>query len=116
MADLPEERLDVSTALTNVGVDYSGTFLVKMGRRNKKRWCCLFKFLTVRAVHIDELPKLDTDSCPNAINQFIARKGKPSTIISDNGTNFVGVEQEFVEYVAAWNNLIEEHLIQRGIR
>ena len=49
-------------------------------------------------MHIEVVPNLDTDSCLNAIMRFIARRGKPNTIISDNGTNF------------------EEHLIQRGIR
>ena len=117
MAGLPEERLDASTAFTNVGVDYFGPFIVKIGRRNEKRWCCLFTCLTMRAVHIEVVPKLDTDSCLNAIMRFIARRGKPNTIISDNGTNFVGAEREFTEYVAAWNKEgIEEHLIQRGIR
>ena len=58
MADLPE-RLDASTDFTNVGVDYFGPFTVKIGRRNKKRWCCLFTCLTVRAVHIEVVPKLD---------------------------------------------------------
>ena len=117
MADLPEERLDASTAFTNVGVDYFGPFTVKIGRRNEKRWCFLFTCLTVRAVHIEVVPNLDTDSCLNAIMRFIARRGKPSTIISDNGTNFVGAEREFAEYVAAWNKEgIEEHLIQQGIR
>ena len=117
MADLPEERLDASTAFTNVGVDYFGPFIVKIGRRNEKRWCCLFTCLTMRAVHIEVVPKLDTDSCLNAIMRFIARRGKPNTIISDNGTNFVGAEREFAEYVAEWNKEgIEEHLIQRGIR
>ena len=68
-------------------------------------------------MHIEVVPKLDTDSCLNAIMRFIARRGKPNTIISDNGTNFVGAEREFAEYVAAWNKEgIEEHLIQRGIR
>ena len=103
MADLPEERLDASTAFTNVGIDYFGPFLVKIGDRNEKRWCCLFTCLTMRAVHIEVVPKLDTDSCLNAIMRFIARRGKPNTIISDNGTNFVGAEKEFAEYVAAWN-------------
>ena len=117
MADLPEERLDTSTAFTNVGVDNFGPFIVKLGRRNEKRWCCLFTCLTMRAVHIEVVPKLDTDSCLNAIMRFIARRGKPNTIISDNGTNFVGAEREFAEYVAAWNKEgIEKHLIQRGIR
>ena len=117
MADLPEERLDASTAFTNVGVDYFGPFIVKIGRRNEKRRCCLFTCLTMRAVHIEVVTKLDTDSCLNAIMRFTARRGKPITNISDNGTNFVGAESEFAEYVAAWNKEgIEEHLVQRGIR
>ena len=36
MADLPEERLDASMDFTNVGVDYYGPFIVKMGQRNEK--------------------------------------------------------------------------------
>ena len=117
MADLPEERLDASTAFTNVGIDYFGPFIVKIGLRNEKRWCCLFTCLTMRAVHIEVLPKLDTDSCLNAIMWFISRKGKPNTIINNNGTNFVGAEKKFSEYDAAWNKEgIKKHLIQRGIR
>ena len=117
MAGLPEELLDASTAFTNIGVEYFGPFIVKVGRRNEKRWCCLFTCLTMRAVHIEVVPKLDTDSCLNAIMRFIARRGKPNTIISDNGTNFVGAEREFAEYVEEWNKEgIEEHLIQRGIK
>ena len=117
MAHLPEERLDASTAFTNVRVDYFGPFIVKIGRRNEKRWCCLFTCLTMRAVHIKVVPKLDTDSCLNATMRFIARRIKPITIISDNGTAFVRAEREFAKYVAAWNKEgIEEHLIQRGIR
>ena len=117
MADLPDERLDTSTAFTNVGVYFFGSFNWTIGRRNEKRWCCLFTCLTMRVVHIEVVPKLDTDSCFNAVMRFIVRRGKPSTIISDNGTNFVGAEREFEEYVAMWNKEgIEEHLIQRGIR
>ena len=103
MSDQPEERLVASTAFTNVGVDYFGPFIVKIRRRNEKRWCCLFTCLTMRAVHIEVVPTLDTDSCLNVIKRFFARIGKPSTIISDNGTNIVGAEREFAEYVAAWN-------------
>ena len=89
MAEQPAERFDASTAFANFGVDYFGPFTVKIGQRNEKRWCCLFTCLTVRAVHIDIVPKLDTDSCLNAIMRFIARRGKPIKMISDNGTNFV---------------------------
>ena len=117
IAELPTEKLVASSAFANVGVDYFGPFTVKIGRRNEKRWCCLFKCLTVRAVHIEIVPKLETDSCLNAIMRFIARRSKPIKMIIDNGTNFVGADREFKEYVAAWNKeRIEEHLVQQGIR
>ncbi|XP_075263627.1 uncharacterized protein LOC142355301, partial [Convolutriloba macropyga] len=117
MAELPTERLDASTAFANIGVDYFGPFTVKIGRRNEKRWCCLFTCLIERAVHIEIVPKLDTNSCVNAIMRFIARRGKPIKMISDNVTNFIGVDREFKEYGAAWSKKrIEEHLVQQGIR
>ena len=117
MADLPEERLVASTVFANVGVDYFGPFTVRIGRRNEKRWCCLLTSLTVRAVHIEIVSKLDTDCCLNAIMRFIARRGKPVKVISDNGTNFVGAEKELAKCIAAWNKRqIDEHLIQQDIR
>ena len=117
MADLPEERLVASTVFSNVGVHYFGTFTVKIDRKNEKRWCCLFTCLTVRAVQIEIVPKLDTDYCLNAIMRFLARRGKPVKMISDNGTNLIGAEKELAEYIAAWNRVqIEEHLIQQEIR
>ena len=117
IADLPDEQLVTSTVFSNVGVEYFGPFTVKIGRRNEKRWCCLVTCLTVRAVHIEIVPKLDTDSCLNAIMRLIARRGKLVKMISDNGSNFVGAEKELAEYIPAWTNeQIEEHLIEQGIR
>ena len=101
MADLPEERLVASRVFANVGVEYFGPLTVKIGRRNQKRWCCLFTCLIVRAVYTEIVLKLDTNCCPNAIMRFIARRGKPVKMISDNGTNFVGAEKELAEYIAA---------------
>ena len=57
----------------------------------------------MKAVHIEVIPKLETDSCLNALMRLIARRGKLSTIVSGNGTTFVAAEREFAEYVAASN-------------
>ena len=49
--------------------------------------------------------------------RFIARRGKPIKMISDNGTNFVGADREFKAYVAAWSKKrIAEHLVQQGVK
>ena len=117
MADQPEEQSVAPTVFSNVGVEYIGLFTVKIGRRNEKRWCCLFTILTVRAVNIEIVPKPNTDNCLNAIKQFIARRSKPVKMISDNGTNFVGDEKELEEYIAEWNKeQIIKNPVQQGIR
>ena len=55
--------------------------------------------LTTRAVHIEVAQSLDTESCLAAVTRFIARRGYPSTIISDNGTNSVGAANELIAFV-----------------
>ena len=95
MADLPRERLDEHVfPFTHTGVDYFGNFEVKLLQRTTKRWCCLFICLTTRAVYIEVAQSLDTESCLATVTRFIARRGYPSTIISDNGTNFVGAAND----------------------
>ena len=89
MADLPKERLEERVLpFAKTGVDYFGSFEVRFMRKSMKRWCCLFTCLTTRAVHIEVVPSMD--ACLAAITKFIARRGKPNVILSDNGTNFVG--------------------------
>ena len=77
------ERLDALTPFAYIRVDYFGPFTVKFGHRNEKGRCFLFSSLTVRAADVEIVPKVDLDSCLNAIMRFIARRGKPVTIISD---------------------------------
>ena len=71
---MPKERLGASTALTNVVVDYLDFSTVKIGQRNKKRCCCLFKCLSMRAVHMEVVLKMDTDSCLNISMRFFVHE------------------------------------------
>ena len=50
------------------------------------------------------------------VQRFISRHGTPEQILSDNGTNFVGGEQELREAIENWNQChINDNLRQRGI-
>ena len=90
--------------------------LVKLLKRTIKRLCYLFTCLTTRAKHIEVVRSLDTVSRLVAINRFISRRGKPATIISDIGTQFVGSAKELKEYINSWNkDQITSDLAQKNI-
>jgi hypothetical protein len=118
MADLPKERVTPhEPPFTWVGVDYFGPFIVKRGRSEVKRYGCIFTCLAIRAVHIEVSHTLDTDSFINALERFIARRGEPKEIRSDNGTNFVGARTELRKAIQHWNqDRIHEHLLKQDIK
>lgn len=95
MSLLPKARLSPFTRpFSYVGIDYFGPLYVKVARHQEKRWGVLITCLTIRAIHIEVVHDMTTDSCIMAIQNFIARRGTPIEIYCDNGTNFRGAETE----------------------
>ncbi|XP_053686396.1 uncharacterized protein LOC128735940 [Sabethes cyaneus] len=107
MAPLPVQRVTPRLRpFSSVGVDYLGPVEVSVGRRCEKRWVALFTCLVVRAVHLEVVHSLTTQSCQMAIRRFMTDRGVPDEIFSDNGTNFKGAKNEWekmqrVEYECA---------------
>jgi len=96
MGDLPGFRVNSQLRpFHHTGLDYFCPMIIKIGRRNEKRWCALFTCMTTRAVHLELASSLSTDSTILAIQRFTSRRGVPSHIYSDNGTNFQGASNEF---------------------
>ncbi|XP_062712140.1 uncharacterized protein LOC134289735 [Aedes albopictus] len=95
MSQLPRSRVTPFVRpFTFVGIDYFGPYLVKIGRSTVKRWVAIFTCLTVRAIHMEVVHSLSTDSCKKAVRRFIARRGAPQEVYTDNGTNFIGASRE----------------------
>ncbi|XP_039516158.1 uncharacterized protein LOC120470642, partial [Pimephales promelas] len=116
MADLPLARLRLmKPPFFSTGTDCFGPFMVKIGRRNEKRWGILFKCLTTRAVYIDVLTSLDQDSFLMALRRFISRRGKPAELLSDQGTNFRGGEREIHESFKALHPTLQAELAKHQI-
>lgn len=68
-------------------------------------------------MHIEVASNLDTDSFIHALRRFVARRGQPKEIRSDNGTNFVGGERELRELIKLWNQeKISQFLSQMDVK
>ena len=116
MSDLPVERLGYKQSPFNhTDVNYFGPLYVPVRRSTEKRWGSLFTCLTTRAVHLEIVPSLDTSSFVLGIERFIARRGTPSTIWSDNGTNFVGAENELLICIKSWNGMVPTIFAHKGV-
>lgn len=103
MAPLPQIRLQMTTKpFANCAVDFGGPYLTMQGRGRPraKRYLCLFMCLQTHCCHLEMATSLETDAFLNAIVRMTARKGWPTKMLSDNGTNFVGTEKEIRELVS----------------
>ncbi|XP_068674398.1 uncharacterized protein [Montipora foliosa] len=95
MADLPKERpIPYQPPFTYTGLDFFGPFYVKRSRSTVKVYGCIFVCFNSRAVHIEDVSSLETDTFIQALVRFISVRGCPKEIWSDNGTNFTGAEKE----------------------
>ncbi|XP_055614692.1 uncharacterized protein LOC129761013 [Uranotaenia lowii] len=58
---------------------------------------------SLRAIHLEVAHSLTTESCIRAIRRFVAKRGPPQHIFSDNGTNFRGAANELATQMKAIN-------------
>ena len=118
MADLPRSRLvSNEPPFLHVGIDYFGPILVKRAWSQLKRYGCVISCLTTRAVHIEVAHDMTTDCFINAFRRFIARRGQPKEVFSDNGTNFKGAESVLRKKLSRLNQSnMDEYFKQTGIK
>jgi hypothetical protein len=107
MSDLPAERVTPSRPFTHTGLDFGGPFVVKTGLRSTgKAYLALFVCFSTKAVHLEAVSALTKEACIAALRRFVARRGRPAVLYSDNGTNFIGARNELAGF--------QEILRQRG--
>ena len=115
MASLPKERLEPSAPFTYCGLDMFGPFIIRERRSDLKRYGIIFTCLNSRAVHMESVSAMDTDSFLLCLRRFIGRRGAVRTIRCDNGTNFVGAKHELQRAVQEINvNKISNFLLSLG--
>lgn len=125
MGELPADRVTPARPFSKVGLDYCGPFYVKEKKhRNWNRikiYVAIFVCFTVKAVHLEVVSDLTTEAFLAAFRRFIARRGMCTDVYSDNGTIFVGANNELKELQTMWTNkqhtqAISAYSAHQGIR
>ena len=88
-ASVPTNRVRDAEVFEFVGVDYAGPLYLKNGQ---KSWVCLYTCAVYRAIHFELVLTLSTEGFLESLRRFVTRRGRPTTIYSDNGTNFTGAQ------------------------
>ncbi len=115
MAPLPPERVPQTrtSPFAHTALDMAGPFRVKYdnGGKDSKAYFLLLTCLVYRAVHLEPLADMSTDSFLQAFQRFTARRGTPLTVLSDHGSNFIGGRNELRRL---WNKT-KQDAVQRKL-
>lgn len=120
MGNLPQERITPTYPYLISGVDYAGPVFILnrkgRGAQTSKAYICLFVCFVTRAIHLELVSDLTTGAYLLALKRFIARRGKPSQIFSDNGRHFVGLMHEFSKFLANCSDEIIDYATSQNIK
>ncbi len=101
MGCLPTDRTTPAPPFDRTGIDFAGPFLITRGNPRKptriKTYACIFVCLVTRAVHLELCCELYSEAFLACLRRFVGRRGCPSHIYTDNGTNFIGAKNELEE-------------------
>jgi len=73
MAPLPQQRVQCSRPFTITGVDFAGPLTIRSGvrgRANLKAWIALFICFTTKAIHIEVVEDLTSNSFIATLRRF----------------------------------------------
>lgn len=103
MANLPSSRVQQCRPFSKDGIDYAGPIKLRETRLRKSReykaYIAVFVCMSVKAVHLEIMLDLTSEVFLASLDRFTARRGVPTDIYSDCGTNFVGASKELFKLI-----------------
>lgn len=87
----------INHSFYNTGNDYAGSIQIKRsggrGITSYKGYIAIFVCMATKAVHLEAVGDLTSQTFIAALKRLIARRGLVKTKFSDIGTNFVGAKR-----------------------
>lgn len=115
MGQLPAYRVNISRPFSHTGVDLCGPFQTKCVAHRVTRfynvYVAIFVCMAVKCIHLELVTDLSANKFIEAFQRFMARRGAPSFMYSDNGGNFIGTKNMLI----ANHEKIESFTTSEGI-
>lgn len=119
MGSLPAARVTMTPPFLSTAVDYAGPFNMRTSLTKKssltKVYIAMFKCMSTGAIHLEAVTALSTAAFIATFDRFISRRGLCRDIFSDNGTEFVGANNEFKRILSEIEKEIGEYLKEKSI-
>ena len=110
---LPLSRVKEDPPFSFTGVDFAGPLMVrKEDDGQSKVYISLFTCLVTRAVHLDIVGDMTTETFLRCLKRFAARRGLPRKFLSDNGKTFKAASK-YLKSVFK-DDSVHDHLAENG--
>ncbi len=118
MGNLPKGRVVPTRPFYHAGVDFAGPFSTKMKKGRhvsvEKSYMAIFVCFATKAVHLEAVTSLATDTFIACYERFVARRGVSAHLYSDCGTNFVGADKVLQIFFKQENERLQNHFVNKG--
>lgn len=125
MGDLPDYRVKPSPLFSHTGLDFAGPFNLRSSAISRhstttKGYVCVFVCMATRALHLEAVSDLSSDSFMGALQRFVSRRGLVQKLYSDNATNFEGANNHMCRLAELFHDeqhirAVNEYCAPRGI-
>ncbi|KAG7295220.1 hypothetical protein JYU34_022191 [Plutella xylostella] len=101
MGSLPKDRVNPARVFERVGMDYCGPFDIKQSSKRSstvsKGYVALFVCFASKAVHIEVVSDMSSETFLAAFKRFVNRRGIPTDVFCDNSTTYKGSNNQLKE-------------------
>lgn len=108
LGNLPSDRVNQNYVFNCTGVDFCGPFFIRYKTQRKgvfhKIYVCIFICFVTRAMHLEIVTDLTSESFIATLKRFFSRHGKSSKLFSCNGKTFIGAQNELRKLYNIINN------------
>ena len=113
--NLPTTRTQDSTPFETVGIDFAGPIRYRTKRKTtKKSYLVLYGCSFTRGVHLEILKSFEVADFIASLKRFVARRGRPKVIYSDNGATFKAADKwlKQVQKDEKLHDLLSKYLVE----